>query len=410
MLKEIIPQKIKLFKPLVEAVVKSLQEIFNENRKADKAIGGILKSNAKWGARDRAFIAENTYEIVRNWRLIKYCAEFGGKIVYSDQDFYFIVATWLTLNNYDLADYRYFPEIDRNQLFKRFDEGQKIRKLKYSLPDWLDELGLEEFGEEWEKEIAAMHAQAEVFLRVNTLKTTKKQIINLLNEKQKEVKELPNVKDALVLKKRSNVFGLEEYKNGLFEVQDAGSQLISEFLNPLPGQRVIDACAGAGGKSLHLATLMGNKGKVISMDIEDFKLIELKKRAKRNGIDTIETRIIEPKTLKRLKESADCLLLDVPCSGLGVLKRNPDAKWKLKPTFIEEVINTQAEILEEYTKMLKKGGRAVYATCSILKSENENQINKFLNNHPEFRLIKQQRISPFKEGFDGFYMALLEKY
>jgi 16S rRNA (cytosine967-C5)-methyltransferase len=154
---------------------------------------------------------------------------------------------------------------------------------------------------------------------------------------------------------------------------------------------------------------MQNKGKIIAMDTENWKLEELKKRAKRNGISIIETRLIDSsKVIKRLHDSADRVLLDVPCSGVGVLRRNPDAKWKLSPTFMEQVAQTQQQILQNYAKMLKDGGALVYATCSIFSSENESQVQQFLNVNPNFNCLKDKNISP-TEGFDGFYMALLKK-
>jgi 16S rRNA (cytosine967-C5)-methyltransferase len=399
----------KIFKPLVDGVLKSLTEIFIENRKADKVLAGVLKSNPKWGARDRAFIAENTYEIVRNWRLIKFCAGFEGKKVEDEFDFLKLISAWLIINDVEVESIAYLPNVDKVEILKQFKAAQKDRKIKFSVPDWMDTLCEAELGKKWAIELEALSKKADVYLRVNTLKITKEKLREFLNKLNIESELVEGVDTALKLTKRSNVFGLEEFKKGFFEVQDAGSQLISEYLDVATGHRIVDACAGAGGKSLHLATIMSNKGKVIAMDIEEFKLDELKKRAKRNGIDTIETRLIETKTLKRLKDSADRLLLDVPCSGLGVLKRNPDAKWKLKPEFIEEIKVIQAEILEEYSKVLKLGGKMVYATCSILKSENEEQVKKFLDNNSNFKLLKEQRISPAEHGFDGFYMALLEK-
>ena len=175
--------------------------------------------------------------------------------------------------------------------------------------------------------------------------------------------------------------------------------------------RVIDACAGGGGKTLHLAALMQNKGRIIALDIEAWKLDELKKRARRAGAsDTIETRVIESsKVIKRLENSADRLLLDVPCSGLGVLKRNPDAKWKLSPEFIEKVKITQQEILTSYSSMLKPQGVMVYSTCSILASENEKQVEKFMELNPgKFEIQQQDMLWP-SEGFDGFFMCRLKK-
>ena len=193
-------------------------------------------------------------------------------------------------------------------------------------------------------------------------------------------------------------------------MQDAGSQLIAPFLQAESGMRVIDACAGAGGKSLHLATLMQNKGSIISMDTEGRKLEELRKRAQRNGINIIETRTIESdKVINRLQDSADRLLLDVPCSGLGVIRRNPDAKWKLKLEFMNEIRFLQAKILQNYSKMVKIGGKMVYATCSILPSENENQVAIFLENNQNWEKMDEKKVSSSEYGFDGFYMALLER-
>ena len=216
-----------------------------------------------------------------------------------------------------------------------------------------------------------------------------------------------NYPDALILEERQNVFQLPEFKEGLFEVQDAGSQAISYFAKVKPGMRIIDACAGAGGKTLHLAALLEGRGRIIALDTEEWKLDELKKRARRGGVQTVETRVIDSsKVIKRLENSADLLLLDVPCSGIGVLRRNPDAKWKLSPEFVESVKTAQQDILTSYSSMVKPGGTMVYATCSILHSENEDQVKKFLETKPPFELNEEKRIWP-SEGFDGFYMARL---
>ena len=198
----------------------------------------------------------------------------------------------------------------------------------------------------------------------------------------------------------------------MFEVQDASSQLVAEFLNVKPGMKVVDACAGAGGKSLHLANLMDNKGQIIALDIYGNKLAELKRRAKRNGAHNIETRLIDStKTIKKLYGKIDKVLIDAPCSGLGILRRNPDAKWKLQPDFIENIKKTQQEILQQYSKMVKPGGTMVYATCSILPSENQKQVESFLTSEmgKDFTFVKDQKILSHQSGYDGFYMALLEK-
>ncbi|MEJ0056582.1 MAG: class I SAM-dependent methyltransferase [Bacteroidota bacterium] len=266
-------------------------------------------------------------------------------------------------------------------------------------------------GKSLGQEIQALNEQAKVVLRVNTLKIKRAELQEQLKE-EKIIADAPKeFPDALILEERQNIFTRQQFKDGLFEVQDAGSQLIAPFLQVSPGQRVIDACAGAGGKTLHLASLLNNKGRIIALDTEGWKLDELKKRARRAGAsDTIETRAIDSsKVIKRLENSADRLLLDVPCSGLGVIRRNPDSKWKLSPDFIEKIKVIQQTILTDYSAMLKVGGLMVYSTCSILPSENEKQVQKFLEaNEGKFELQEQRMVMP-SEGFDGFFMARLKR-
>jgi 16S rRNA (cytosine967-C5)-methyltransferase len=274
-------------------------------------------------------------------------------------------------------------------------------------------LGVKELGEElWTKEIAAQNQQAQVILRVNTLKTTKQKLRAILMDLNIETDYLENQPDALVLKERANVFLTDAFKEGLFEVQDANSQLVAAFLDVKPGMKVVDTCAGAGGKTLHMASLMENKGLLIAMDLYESKLKQLKLRAKRNGAFNIEYRIIDStKIIKKLYEKADRVLIDAPCSGLGVLKRNPDSKWKLQPEFIDNIRKVQAEVLESYSRIVKPGGKLVYATCSVLPSENQEQVKKFLTteNGKNFTFVQDKKILASDSGFDGFYMALLER-
>jgi 16S rRNA (cytosine967-C5)-methyltransferase len=258
----------------------------------------------------------------------------------------------------------------------------------------------------------ALNEQAAVILRTNTLKTSKPFLQKRLLDHEINTTTIPGYPDAILLNERANVFTSEAFKEGLFEVQDASSQLVAPFLEVSPGQRVIDTCAGAGGKTLHLAALMENKGQLIALDIYAGKLKELKRRAKRDGAHNIETRLIDStKVIKKLYDSADRVLIDAPCTGLGVLKRNPDAKWKLQPEFLEKIIQTQRELLRDYSKMVKKGGKMVYATCSILPQENRDQVAHFLasDEGASFKLIKEKNIYSSQTGFDGFYMALLSK-
>ena len=402
---------MRLYRNLVFATVDALGEIFNEGEYADKVIQKTLKRDKRWGARDRSFIAETTYDIVRWRRLYSEIAEV--KPPYSRENLFRLFAVWATLRGIELPDWKQIEPTPTRRIKGKFDELSQIRKYRESIPDWMDEMGVKELGEQvWEKEIHALNQQAPVVLRANTLKTTKEKLQQELQKEGFETEFLEGYSDALQLKERGNVFSTEAFKNGLFEVQDASSQLVAEFLEVAPGMRVVDTCAGAGGKSLHLAALMENKGQLIATDIYANKLKELKRRAKRAGAHNIEPRPIESsKVVKKLYGTADRVLIDAPCSGLGVLSRNPDAKWKLQPEFIDTIKQTQEEILKQYSRIVKDGGKMVYATCSVLPSENEKQIEKFLNSEEgkSFNLKQDKKILSSETGYDGFYMALMEK-
>lgn len=401
---------MKLHRNLVFATIDSLQQIFNEDKQADKVLKHTLKRDKRWGARDRAFIAETTYDIVRWKRLYAEIAEVREP--FDRPNLFRLFAVWATLNGIAIPDWKQFEDTPTRRIKGKFDELSKIRKFRESIPDWLDELGRKELGKKWDKEIAALNRQADVVLRVNTLKTTLENLQNELADLDIETETIQGYPNALKLKERANVFTTEAFKNGLFEVQDASSQRVAEVLDAKPGMRVIDTCAGAGGKSLHIATMMQNKGQLIAMDIYENKLNELKRRAKRNEIFNIETRVIDStKVIKKLIDKADKVLIDAPCSGLGVLKRNPDSKWKLQPAFLDNIRATQKELLDSYSRMVKPGGQLVYATCSILPSENELQVKDFLSREAgkDFTLLNEEKILPSKSGFDGFYISLLSK-
>lgn len=395
---------MKLYINITRAVIQALEMIFEGNKYADKVIEKVLKQNPKWGARDRRFIAETTYDIVRWQRLLQNITEA------EQNDYWKLLGGWCVLHDILLPDWTEFSGLTEKKIFERLEKMKSIRRFRESIPDWLDSLGEEELGKRWDEELSALNEEAHVVLRANTLKISTGDLQQYLEETGIETDALQEFPHALVLKQRQNVFRHPTFKEGLFEVQDAASQRIAPFLRVEPGMRVVDACAGAGGKTLHIAALMKNKGRIIALDIEQWKLEELQKRARRAGVSNLEIRIIESsKGIKRLESSADRLLLDVPCSGLGVLKRNPDAKWKLSPEFLAEVRALQQHILQDYGTMLKQGGLMVYSTCSILPSENEKQVKSFLSkNNDKFDFIEEKYSWP-SEGFDGFYMALLRK-
>jgi len=402
---------IKLHRNICEGILFNLDQIFFKKKFADKAIEQSLKSNKKWGSRDRKFIAETTYTIVRYWRMLNEMMRINAE---ENSDYLWkLFAGYLLWKNIPLPLWDEFSSIDKDKISIEKNSRLNERKIKESIPDWLDELGEKELGNKWDSEIAALNKEAPVILRANTLKISKEQLIEKFLEIGIQTFPLDFTKDALLVEQRQNLFQTPYFKEGYFELQDASSQLVANYLDVKPGMRVVDACAGAGGKSLHIAALMQNKGKVLALDTEEWKLNELKKRANRNGISIIETRTItSSKVIKRLAESADRVLLDVPCSGLGVLRRNPDAKWKLTNERIEELKSLQQKILESYSTMVKPNGKIVYSTCSILPSENEGQIERFFSsesNRQKFKLIEERKISPATDGFDGFYICVLRR-
>lgn len=402
---------MRFHKNLVWAVIQGLESIVNNGEQADRAVERILKSNKKWGARDRGFIASTLYEIIRYRRLYESIAEV--KSPYSKNDGFRLFGVWSTLRGYPLPDW---PELNGTPVRRikgRFEELRKNRVVRESYPDWLDERCLDELGrEQWEKECAALNEEAHLILRTNTLKGSREELLERFKKEDIEAVALQEVPEGILLPKRINVFKLEEFKQGFFEVQDTNSQRVAHFVNPKAGEKVIDACAGAGGKSLHLAALMQNKGQLIGLDIYLGKLNELKRRCRRAGVHNLETRLLDStKVIKKLKGSADKVLIDAPCSGLGVLKRNPDSKWKLDEDFLSQIHERQQGILEQYSGWVKKGGELVYATCSILPSENQKQVEHFLKSPAgeNFQLVEEQILYPSDTGFDGFFLAKLLK-
>ncbi|MBN1651816.1 MAG: RsmB/NOP family class I SAM-dependent RNA methyltransferase [Bacteroidales bacterium] len=397
---------MKLHKPIVQAVSEGLEEIFEENKLADRVVRGQIKKDRRWGSRDRRFIAECIYDCVRWWKW--YLAI--GEIDEQDPDrFEKVLAIYLQEKKVDFPEW-FTPNIpDFVSIQKNKTKYAADLSCSASIPDWLNELGHRELGDRWEKEINALNQTTDVVLRVNTLKTDKTKLKTILAKEGLEVEEIPDFQDALRLKQRRDLSQLKSFKKGYYEIQDASSQLVAPFSKVSEGMTVIDACAGAGGKSLHMAAQMENKGKIFSLDIEDAKLIELEKRSKRAGTRIVSAHLIYQQQVKKLAEKANVLLIDAPCSGLGILRRKPDAKWKLSLDKIDEYKTKQEQILEEYQEMVMPGGALVYVTCSILPSENEKQIENFLaKQNGRYSLEAEKKVWP-SEGFDGFYMARLRK-
>jgi 16S rRNA (cytosine967-C5)-methyltransferase len=407
---------MKLHRPLVLAVAETLHNIFENGVYADQAVEKLLKGSKRWGSRDRKFLAGSVYGIVRGKRLYESILEEMG--FQAPFDYFLLAGVYYCLEGHLIPSWPEWVALEKERIFRAREDFSLRPEILYSIPDWLHHKGMKEYGlEQWEKELKALNEEAAVVIRLNALKGKKEQLISTMFEDGIALKALQTSfvqkhgeQDfAMELAERNNLMNHSTYLSGLFEIQDAGSQLIAPFLNVSPGETVIDACAGGGGKTLHLAALMENKGKIIAMDVHGYKLRNLEKRLQRAGVKIVETKEISEAQIGLLKTRADALLLDVPCSGSGVLRRKADTKWKLKEEELAGLVMLQRKLLLEYATMLKPGGRMVYATCSIFSEENEEQVQWFIQEQGEqFQLIRQKRVHP-AEGYDGFFMALLQR-
>lgn len=382
-----------------------LYAIVNDDMSIDQSYSHFF-NKVKVYNNEHALITRIVGDILRRYNLYIYILKINQKTAPKNVDK--IVHVWHIINNLPQTLGARTEPLEVSEIRQRIKDAKKNKPLFDGCPEWLEQHGLYELGEElWPAERHALCQPPKRFIRVNTLKLTRDELIKKLNNTEVRTATVDGVPTAIEILSDAALFKLHAFSKGFFEQQDAGSQLIAPYLDIEPGMRIIDACAGSGGKTLHLAALSQGKGKIIAMDTEEWKLKNLKERARRNGAFNIETRVIDStKVIKRQHESADRVLLDVPCSGLGVLKRNPDTKWDDTVSRLSALYELQAKILNDYSKMVKVGGKIVYSTCSIMPVENELQVRNFITkNADSFELESQQTIYPSKTGFDGFYMA-----
>ena len=397
---------MKWYPNIAAAIIKALEDIFNHQKQGDKVINALLKSQPKWGSRDRKFVAKVLYDIIRWKRLYEYLADADIK---TDKGKWAVLGVWTVLNKIDLPDWEEFKRLNPDEIINKYN-SLTDEKIKQSVPDWLYDLGQSQLKSDWLTELKALNREAEVVLRTNTLKTTPEKLQKIFYKEGLETYPHQDYPDALFLKNRRKLTHLKSYKQGLFEVQDASSQLVAPFTGVKPGQTIIDACAGAGGKTLHLAAQMQNKGQILAYDIYESKIKELKLRAQRNGVKNIvETSVINNEILKNNYQKADILLLDAPCSSLGTLSRKPGLKWELNPDKLRQINVIQRDILNDYESMLKPGGTLIYVTCSILPVENQEIVKDFLKTRKNYTFVEDKIILPSTSKGDGFYMAKLKK-
>jgi 16S rRNA (cytosine967-C5)-methyltransferase len=404
---------VKLPRIVIAEVVTALREVFVHAQHADKVIERTFKAHRKWGARDRRLFAESVYDIVRWWRWDWHLAGLPdgdclSKEAITEARLWQVWGAYWTSREGEWPPFAECRAVSTASV-RAQAETAVPPAVRAAFPDWLYQLGELEIGPEWPRLAEALNQAAPVDIRVNTLKVSLRDLQEILHREDIEAGPVRGVPDALRLRERKSLFTTAAFKSGLFELQDAASQRIAPFVEVEPGMRVIDACAGAGGKTLHLAALMRNKGRIIALDIHRWKLEELRRRARRNGAGIVEAREVEDaKSIKRLSLSADRVLLDVPCSGLGVLRRNPDTKWKISAEELQRLRLVQRDILQSHSRMVKPGGKLVYATCSILPDENERQVRAFLADRgDEWKLEEELHLRPGENGGDGFYAARL---
>lgn len=391
---------MKIHRVLAEAAYELAEGVFVHGRVLDHELGEAFSENPKWGKRDRSFVAETVFEVVRWRRALAYVAG-------ADDARSLCAAQWRRMGLV-LPEWIGWDEERAAAAVAREESlsGQP-RAVRESVPDWLDALGAEELGACWDAELAALNQRAPVFLRVNALKGTVDSTLAWLASEGVEALPVEGVPGALVLP-AGRTLPKSILFDGRVEIQDAGSQTVVTLLDPQRGETVIDACAGAGGKYLQIAARMENQGLLIAMDVAARKLDTLRHRAKRAGVTRLQTKLADESAVDYLLGKADRVLIDSPCSGLGTLKRQPDLKWRTTPKSLDKTRKLQRDLLERYAALARQGGIVVYATCSILPSENRAVVDSLLEKGG-YRLIREHTVSPAETGFDGFYAAVLER-
>lgn len=401
----------RIYPNLLQAVAQALEQIFFELQPADKVVERTLRSDGRWGARDRRWVAEEIYSVVRDYGAL--CYLLGIEKAREQADLYALVgaAQWLRTGGIPVQE-RWKQEwvAEFEERWNALSEAEKLR-LRY--PAWLYDWAQEQIGaSHWATLAAALQQPAPLILRVNRLKTTVEKAAAALQKLGISSRPVDGCPDALRLDERARLADTEPFKKGWIEIQDAGSQRIAQALAPYLGAVVVDGCAGAGGKSLHLAALMHNKGELHAFDVHEHKLQECQRRAQRAGVTILKTRLVDSALqVADLREKADCLLLDAPCSGLGTLRRSPHLAWQLTRERIEELQAQQAAILQTYCPLVRRGGTLAYATCSVLPAENAQQVAHFLATPAGtgFQFLEEHHFQPPAQDSDGFYLAILRR-
>jgi 16S rRNA (cytosine967-C5)-methyltransferase len=411
----------------IEQVRQVLGEVLQWRYPADAVLSHWFRAHANAGPRDRGEIAEAVFDVLRHLRRYRQFSESGQGSATRRLAILGLASVW-----------------PRSTLDTGLDEHERAwlghvqslalaglpRAVRYSIPDWLDQR-LEVF-EAPEALLEALNRPAPLDLRVNPLKTDRDTLLAAWNQ-GREARWAPQPTPyspwGIRIQGRPPVNRWDAFARGEVEVQDEGSQLLAALVAPRRGEMVIDYCAGAGGKTLLLGALMRSTGRLYAFDVSAARLARAKPRFARSGLSNIVPVVIAQQNdprVRRLRGKAHRVLVDAPCSGLGTLRRNPDLKWRQHPESLTQLLATQATILREAAACLRPGGRLVYASCSILPEENEEQVQAFLAGHPEFSLLDAGqiladrgidltldgpylRLRPDRHGTDGFFAAVMQR-
>lgn len=400
-----------------------LREILRFMSPADVTLSRYFKDHPRLGGRERGAIAECVYAVLRNKAFFTDFAGAGAtmrRLTLLGMAEAIGAESLGGLTEDETAFLARIKDIDRSLL--------PPKKLA-NLPDWLYDKFVAQYGEEETLALAAvLNTPAPLDLRVNSLKADRDKVIAELATAPIAAEPTPYSALGLRIWKKPALQNLPLFKEGAIEVQDEGSQVLAQLLGARRGEMVVDFCAGAGGKTLALGALMRNTGRLYAFDVSEKRLTKLKPRLARSGLSNVHPVVIAHERdvkVKRLAGKIDRVLVDAPCSGMGTLRRNPDVKWRQQPEGVAELTEKQASILDGAARLVKFGGRLVYATCSLLDEENDGIVQGFLASHPDFELVPmhkvlaEQRIPlemgdylkmlPHKHGTDGFFAAVLER-
>ncbi|MDC0081188.1 RsmB/NOP family class I SAM-dependent RNA methyltransferase [Emcibacteraceae bacterium] len=370
------------------------------------------------GSKDRRRVTNLLYDIIRRWGYLYEISDgFARRMVLAE----------LALSGDDPKVYftgeKHAPDLITAEeiLFVENVEPEKLEHHRLNYPKWLDASLKDRFGDKFTQEMVALNERAPLTLRIAR---NAEKIIAFLSEKEIGYERGLHANSAIILNEQQQIRDWPIYRSGLVEIQDEAAQLAVKYVELKPGQQVMDLCAGAGGKALAAAGYMKNKGQIYACDISENRLKELKIRAKRSKHHIFQSYVLTEKNrvakLDEFKGKMDRVILDVPCTGTGTWRRNPESRWRISQEKVNNYVKVQRALLEEAWDAVKVGGRIAYMTCSILKAENEEQIERFLLNHATSVLVPIKKngieqlsgtlqLSPFSRGTDGFFVAILEK-